>query len=324
MSRAYGYALSEAKNMALFISNRFPEFKGCRFKRAAQSLYAGESRHYEGKYRLSVNDILNNRYFDDTVSMGSYPVLVDKFATGGIYIAGSAVQYGIPLGCLIPERITNLLMGGSRISYSSLAATSAGTMGTSIATGEAAGAAAVYCLAKNESPAFLANEPEKLEEFRKMLMDQKMALPNKIIKNKNSANWSYPAVKQLVSLGLIAGGTGNDYSYDRQASQKDLATILLNGIYRLDEKSYSLDLDARIRPFISGGELTYERAVKILGALYGIDGKTDVIYHRLCAEGRINDVMQLRFKDQKEITMDAVYYLGAYTIRSFTGKDIPD
>jgi hypothetical protein len=33
--------------------------------------------------------------------------------------------------------------------------------------------------------------------------------------------------------------------------------------------------------------------------------------------------MQLRMKDRKTLTMADVYYLGAYSIRSFTGRDIP-
>lgn len=215
-------------------------------------------------------------------------------------------------------------MAGPRISYSSLAATSAGTPGTSIATGEAAGAVAVFCLAKNESPAFLVGGHEKLDEFKAMLASQNMYLPNKKITNKNTGNWSYPAARQLISLGLVAGGSKNILNYDLQARQKDLAFIILNGIYRLDKSRYSLELDARIRPFITEENLTFSSAMNLLGALYGIEGGSEEVYKKLCAQSRINDVMQLRMKERKTLTMDDVYYLGAYSIRSYTGKDIPD
>ena len=324
LKSAYGIALKEAKNLAQFMTVQFKQFNGWKLSMAAPRLQVRESRHYTGKVILAVNDVLDNRYFDDTIAMGSYPVLAGKFTDNGAYITGKPYQYGIPLGCLVPVKTTNLLMAGPHISYSSLVATSAGTMGTSIATGEAAGAAAVFCLVKNESPAFLENKRENLEELRAVLTAQKMYLPNHKITNRNEGNWSYPDARQLISLGLIAGGTSNNFRFNTPAKQEDLAFILLNGIYRLDAGSYSLDLDARIRPWITKDALTYVKMVKMLGALYGIEGGTDAVYKELCEQRRINDVMQLRMKDRKPLTMDDVYYLGAYNIRSYTGKDIPD
>lgn len=324
MNNAYIIAVAEAKNLASFISSQFIQFKDWTFLRAASNLRVKESKHYSGKYTLTVNDILDNRFFEDTVAMGSYPILTGKFADSGSYIAGKGVQYGIPLGSLVPEKIANLLMAGPRISYSSLAATSAGTVGTSIATGEAAGAAAVFCLAKNENPAFLVRGHEKYDESKAMLASRNMYLPNKKITNKSTDSWSYPAARQLISLGLVAGGSKNNLNYGLQVKQKDLAFILINGIYRLDKSSYSLELDARIRPFINDKSLTFNSVVSMLGVLYGVEGETDAVYEKLCAQRRINDVMQLRMKERKPLTMDDVYYLGAYSIRNYTGKDIPD
>jgi hypothetical protein len=324
LDSAYGIAVKEAKNFAQFMTREFKQFNGWELSKTARILNVKESRHYNGKYVLTVNDVLDNKYFDDTIAMGSYPILSGKFTNNGAYITGKPSQYGIPFGCLVPEKETNLLMAGPHISYSSLAATSAGTMGTSIATGEAAGAAAVFCLVKNESPAFLVNEHENLRELRDMLTAQKMYLPNQKIKNRNGGDWSYPAARQLLTLGLIAGGANNDLRFNTPAKQKELAFILLNGIYRLDIESYSLDLDARIRPFITEDALTYDNAVKMLGALYKIEGGIDATYKKLCEQREINDVMQLRMKDRKPLTMGDVYYLGSYSIRSYTGKDIPD
>jgi hypothetical protein len=34
--------------------------------------------------------------------------------------------------------------------------------------------------------------------------------------------------------------------------------------------------------------------------------------------------MQLRMKERKVLSMEDVYYLGAYSIRSYTGREIPD
>ncbi len=322
--QAYVTALKEAENLALFLSGKFPQFKDWKFSKPAKAFYLRETRHFAGIYRLSVNDILENKYFDDTVAMGSYPIQTGKFASGSMYLAGKPVQYGIPLGCLIPADVGNLLMVGPKASYSSLAASSAGALGVGIAEGEAAGVAAVYSLLRSADPAEIVKDHEMMQELRSFLAKQKMYLPQQKFENKNASNWSYPAVRQLLTLGLIAGGAENDFDFDGGAEEKDLAVVLLNGIYRLGSGSYTLLLDSRIRPYFNEKELTREAAAQILNALYGENAPAGSAYGIACEKGRINDIMQLRLKDKEILTMDDVYYLGAYNIKLFTGKDIKD
>ncbi len=324
LDEAYKNAADEAKNLAAFLSEEFKQFSGYSFSRAAQSLRVRESKHYYGKYMLTVQDIMDNRFFEDTVSMGSYPVWIDKFAAKGSFIAGRGVQYGIPLRCLIPEKTSNLLMAGPRSSYSSLAASSAGTIGTSIGTGEAAGALAVFCAARNENPGFVNTKHERYAEFEEMLKEKSMHLPEKEIETAYKDNWSYPAAGKLVTLGLVAGGSDNNLKYDQKAAQKDLAFILVNGIYRVDKTIYSRELYDRLRPFITNDSLTFDRAVGLIGALYGFEGTTQEVYEKLCHQHRINDIMQQRLEDREVLTMDEVYYLGAYSIEHYTGKDISE
>lgn len=324
LARAYDTAVKEAVNLADFLSNKFPQFKSWKFSKSAQSFQIWETRHFAGLYKLSVNDVLENKYFDDTVAMGSFPVLTGKFTNKGAYIAGKPSQYGIPLGCIIPDDIGNLLMVGQKASYSSLAASSAGTMGTAIAAGEASGVTAVYSLLRHIDPSAIVKNREMIQELRGYLTKQKVYLPLQIFENKNSSNWSYPAVRQLLTLGLVAGGAENDFDFDQNAKEKDLAIVLLNGVYRLGNGSYTLELDSRIRPYFSDKVLTREKAAEILNQLYGEKGATGSAYRIACEKGYINDVMQLRLKDKNILTMDDVYYLGAYNIKLFTGKDIKD
>lgn len=324
MKQAYAKEVEEAKNLSAYLSVKFDEFKGLKFSKAAGSLRIPESRHYRGISTLTVNNILDNKYPADTAAMGSYPVMIGKFASRGQFIAGKPIQYGIPLGSLVPVKTSNLLMAGPRTSYSSLAASSAGTVGTSIATGEAAGAAAVYCVARNENPAGLDKDNVKYKEFGSMLGDIGMYLPNESIKSQFKDSWAYPSARQLLTLGLIGGGLKNDLKYNEPARQKDLAYILINGIYRLDKKTYTLDLDSRLRPYLTDTKLTYEDTVGMLGALYGVKGDTKTTYKKLCEQNRINEVMQLRLDESRGLTLSDVYYLGAYSIKSFTGKEIPE
>ncbi|HEX2946782.1 MAG TPA: FAD-dependent oxidoreductase [Clostridia bacterium] len=324
MEQAYKKEAEEARNLAAYLSENFSEFKGLSFSRAADSLRIVESRHYRGVSTLTVNNILDNKYPAETVAMGSYPVMIGKFASKGQFVAGKGIQYGISLGSLVPEKTSNLLMAGPRVSYTSLAASSAGTVGTSTAAGEAAGVAAVFCVARNENPANLNRENERFDEFKSMLGGTGMYLPNEAIKREFEDNWAYPAARQLLTLGLIGGGVKNDLKYDDPARQKDLAYILINGVYRLDRNAYTLDLDSRLRPYLSDSKLNYENTIKILGALYDFKGDTQTIYSKLCDQNRINQVMQLRLDESRGLTLSDVYYLGAYSIKSFTGKEIPE
>ncbi len=328
MNAVYELAVEEAKSLSRYLSENFVELKEHTFSKAARSLRIMESKHYSGKYVLSANDVLDGRLFSDTAAMGSYPVMLSKFSIKGSYIAGKPEHYSIPLRCLVPEGVTNLLMAGPRISCSSLAASSTFAIGTCIAEGEAAGAAAVMCVARNESPAFLNEEHEYFKEFAATLAGKDIYFPDKEAFRFKDKNWSSAAARQLILLGLAAGGDENDLKYDRQASKKDLAYILINGIYRLDGSSYTERLDEQLRVFINTDTLTFDSMMKMLGALYDIGGDPDNIYKKLCSQNRINGVFKQRLDKLKTnaeaITMDMVYYIGAYSIRSYTGKDISE
>ncbi|HOQ06435.1 MAG TPA: FAD-dependent oxidoreductase [Clostridiales bacterium] len=326
MQQAYEIAVEEAKNMSRWLSENYVELKDHVFSKAAPALRVRESKHYKGKYMLTVDDIIRGRRFDDTVAMGSHPVMITKFAVSGSFIAADPDSYAIPLGSLVPEGVLNLLMAGPRISVSSLAASSTSAIGTCIAQGEAAGAVAVMCVARNENPAFLDKSHEYFEELAATLKAKKMYLPDRTIALDFGKNWSAEAAKQLLSLGLLAGGSENDLRYDAQAQQKDLAFILINGIYRTDRNSYTPELDAKLRQYINSNNLTFDSMVRMVGELYGIEGDPDTVYKRLCEKNYINRVLRDRIEkletNAETITMDMVYYIGAYSIRCYTGKDL--
>lgn len=326
LTSAYRMAADEVRKLAVFLATNFEPFKDSRFIRAADSFYIRENRHFSGKYRLSVNDILENRYFDKTIAMGSFPIQAGKLVDGHALVLGKPAQYGIPIGCIVPSSMNNLIMTGAKASYSSLASSSAGVLGTGIATGESAGVIAVYCLLKDTTPPEIEREVEgeKVEEIRKYLRKQRLYIPEKDLPLEYAAHWSYPAVRQLLSLGLIAGGLGNSYNFDKPAVEQDLAILLLNGVFRMDEQKYNLELDSRLRVHFNKEKLTREKAANILLALHGVDLKTGNAYTEACKQGFINDVMQLRLKEKKSLTLDDVYYLGTYNLKLYTGRDIKD
>ncbi|MCR4437158.1 MAG: FAD-dependent oxidoreductase [Clostridiales bacterium] len=330
VAAAYKEAADEARDITAFLSGRVDAFKNCKLSKTAEAFYVRENRHFLGEHVLSVNELLENKDFDDKIALGSYPVEVGKLDdTGRMDVMGKPAMYGIPLGSIVPLKIDNLLMTGGKISCSSLASSSVGTVGTSIATGESAGVAAVYSIVNQVTPRDMVKkeDAQRVKEMQALLKRQGMYLPKIDLKNPNASNWSYPSVKKLNSLGLIAGGLKNDYQFDRKARQEDLAILLINGVYRLAPDRYSLELDSKIRPYFVKEKLTKGKAAEILAALYGLNIDKAGAYDRVCQLGYMDNQMQMKLaklSEQEALAMDDIFYLSAYNIELFTGKKIPE
>jgi hypothetical protein len=327
VSSAYNSAVQEAERLWEYLKLKLAALKDSRFEKAAESFYTKESVHFLGEHILSVNEALENTDFDDKIALASNAIEINAVNSGyQKYIVGKPNQYSIPLGCLIPLKVDNLLMAGGKISYSSIVSSSANCISVNINTGESAAVAAVYSLVKNITPREIVKtkDVETIKELGSLLRRQGIYLP--LIKLKNPAvdNWAYTSVRQLNTLGLISAGYKNQYNFDKEAVEKDLATLMLNGVYRLSPDKYSLALDTRIRPYFTSSELTREKAAEILLAFYGIPAGKSGNYQKACSMGYINNAMNLRLRDQKILTMDQVYELSAYNIKLFTGKQFKD
>lgn len=328
VSRAYGDAVDEAGEFVRFLNKRLDIFKTAKLSKPAKSFVIREKTHFVGERLLSVSDILENTDFSDRIAIGSWPVDAGKLVDGfSGYIVGKPVQYAVPLECIIPKGVENLLMVGNKISFSSLASSSAGVMSVGINIGEAAGVVAVYSIIKGLTPREILGKKgsDGFADLERLLKRQGLYLPAFKIENRNTGNWSYPAARQLLNLGLIAGGTRNDYGFDREATQEDFALLLLNGVYRLSPESYSLETDGRLRRYFKSDKLTRDKTAEILTALYGVKIDEAGAYDRACMLGYIDSEMQKRLgnlPDNKALTMDEVYHIAACNIKMFTGKDI--
>ncbi|MCX7710261.1 MAG: FAD-dependent oxidoreductase [Clostridia bacterium] len=323
LDRAYQDAVDEAKNFAAFLANRLEVFNKTRFVKAADRLILPEINHFHGEETLGVVDVMENRDFEDKIAVGAH--YVETFADSKKrYIIGKPVQYGIPLGCLIPKKAENLMMTGGKASYSSLAATSADKISVNISTGQSAGIVAVYSLTRNMTPRQIAKEKDTntMKEILKLLKKQGMYLPEFKVENKNASVWCYDSLKKLMSLGLVAGGLDNNFRFNKAAQQEDLAYILLNGVYRLSPQKYGYSFDSRIRPYINSQKLTKERVGEMLLAFHGESTGHGDFYSKACKKEYIDELAQLKMKDKDVLTMEDVYYLGAYNIRLYTGTNI--
>lgn len=103
-----------------------------------------ESRRWIGEQVLTGEDLLKGNRFADEVALATWPMEFRETAKGPKlrYPEGNRPA-GIPLGCLKPRGTDHLWVAGRCISTDHEAQASIRVMGTSFATGEAAGRAAV-------------------------------------------------------------------------------------------------------------------------------------------------------------------------------------
>jgi len=329
VSNAYKISVNEAKRLAKYLSAVFQtvfsnQFNDMELFKVADKFIIDESLHFIGEHTLSVNELLNNTDFSSKIAIGSYPIDASKLADNSTSIIGYPDNYSIPLGCIVPLKIENLIMVGNKISYSSLASTSAGTMGLNIAVGESAGTVAVFSLFNKMTPRELLQDKNKslIKQVQGILKEQGIYIPDFKISNKNSTSWCYREIQEMCSLGLIRGGIENNFNLNSYANSEDLAMLLLNGTYRTSPESYSLKLDSELRKNFTKKELTKELTGEILSDFYGYTTRNGNAYRAACDHGYINKAIQKRIKDRNVLRMDEVIYISAFNIKRFTGKEI--
>lgn len=97
LNAAYKEAEQEAIMMTAYLKNVVTAFKDCKYKEGPESLFIPEYLHYEGRYSLTVADIMENRNFEDGIALCSEKVDASKFTKDNIeYIVVDPHVYSIP------------------------------------------------------------------------------------------------------------------------------------------------------------------------------------------------------------------------------------
>jgi len=114
-----------------------------------------EGRRIYGEYRLTDEDILEGRRFEDGICLVTFGVDVHKLKsddTTDCRRGYRAKPYHIPYRCLVPKGCSNLMLAGRCISGDFYPHASYRVMGNMTATGEACGYAAALCVRENTAP----------------------------------------------------------------------------------------------------------------------------------------------------------------------------
>ncbi len=154
LTRAELVGRRQVFELANFFRKYVPGFEKAFVAQSGITTCVRESRRIMGEYLLTAKDVLDTHKFPDQIAFGSYPVDLHSPTGKGTMLKkikpGQA--YGIPLRCLVPQKVENLLVAGRCISGTHIANASYRTMPICMATGQAAGVCAAIATKENLTP----------------------------------------------------------------------------------------------------------------------------------------------------------------------------
>jgi hypothetical protein len=158
----------QMKQIAAFLRKYVPGFEQAYTVQSGVNVGVRETRRIKGEYQLTAEDILSARKFPDTIARSTYPVDIHNPEGTGTVLKKlpKGEFYDIPLRCLLPERIDNLLTAGRCISGTHEAHSSYRVMPVSMATGQAAGVCAGIASKNQKIPRSLPFEDVQKELIR--------------------------------------------------------------------------------------------------------------------------------------------------------------
>ncbi|MBT9776371.1 FAD-dependent oxidoreductase [Clostridium sp. MCC353] len=157
----------QVQKVMKFLQKYVPGCEEIQLLQVASTLGVRETRHIKGRYKLTAQDIMERKHFDDAICTFAYAIDIHNSEGGGATFQQVNGYYTIPFGCLVPENVGNLLVAGRCISGTSEAAASYRVIPCCIATGQAAGTAAALALKAGKLPGDV-----DISELRKVLVEQ--------------------------------------------------------------------------------------------------------------------------------------------------------
>lgn len=134
-------------------------FEQCYVISTASQIGVRETRHFEGEYEITEEDILSARVFADwVVPKVHFNFDVHNLTGSGLDKTGvqkhfgQARHYTIPYGCFVPKGVDNLYLVGRNISGTHKAHSNFRVMPICVLMGQAVGVASAYCIECEVTP----------------------------------------------------------------------------------------------------------------------------------------------------------------------------
>ncbi len=134
----------QAHQIVAFLRKYIPAFANCHIVTTGPHIGIRESRKIDGLYKLTADDLLENRMFPDAIAMGGYPI--DIHSPDGESMKHRFLKpgswYSVPYRSLVTARIVNLIVAGRCLSATHEACAAVRVTPIVMAVGQAAGTAA--------------------------------------------------------------------------------------------------------------------------------------------------------------------------------------
>ncbi|MEJ1089090.1 FAD-dependent oxidoreductase [Microbacterium sp. Mu-80] len=144
----------------------------------AQAPYHRESRRIRAVTTITENDVsyavrgdAGATRYRDSVGVGMYRIDLHPSTGGDTYIDVASTPFEIPLGALIPQRMTNLIAANKNIGTTHITNGCYRLHPVEWNIGEAAGHLAAYCLASDTRPHAVHADDELLDAYQRELDD---------------------------------------------------------------------------------------------------------------------------------------------------------
>lgn len=145
----------QVQQLMNFFHKYVPGCENATLMASGSTLGIRESRHIEGDYVLTVEDLLGGRVFEDSILVASSSVDIHG-KNGPMSTEYKTVEngrwYGVPYRCLLPKKVEGLLVAGRSLSATSDAAGAVRVMPPVMAMGQAAGTAAAIAIKDGTTP----------------------------------------------------------------------------------------------------------------------------------------------------------------------------
>ena len=143
----------QAMEYARFICEQVPGYENAYLSAVSVQTGIRESRRILGEYRLTRQDVLEARRFDDAIAQCGWPFEDHGVGDSGqVEYLGEGQTYDIPYRCLVPKKIDGLLVAGRCLSADHDAHASVRVMAQCMAMGQAAGTAAAIAAQRHIQP----------------------------------------------------------------------------------------------------------------------------------------------------------------------------
>jgi glycine/D-amino acid oxidase-like deaminating enzyme len=153
LSRAEMEGREQALEYVRFLRDRVPGYEKASLASFGTQIGIRETRRVHGDYRLTREDVLEAKRFDDQVGLCGAPIEDHREGAGTVWrYLPDGRCVGIPYRTLLPRGAANLLVAGRCFSSTHDAHASVRSMAQCMAMGQAAGAAAALAVARRRGP----------------------------------------------------------------------------------------------------------------------------------------------------------------------------